>query len=201
MASPNYLSLQQEAENEKTMGSRLAELAQISTELAQMVAKNPSTPPELLGELSKSQDAKTRQHVAGNPNTPIDLLWELGVEFPQQLVNNPILCLLLLENPNLIDTIPQKTLCSIFTLETVPVYFRELALNYPKPWMRQRIAQNYKTHVSILELLAKDSDRTVRHHIAKHPKTPVSLMELLARDEDYWVRFGVATNPQAIARF
>ena len=45
---PELLSLQLDAINEKTSSDRLIELAQISTELAQLVAKNPIAPPELL---------------------------------------------------------------------------------------------------------------------------------------------------------
>jgi hypothetical protein len=63
-------SLQQEAAKEKTSSDRLVELAHISTELAQFLAKNPCAPPDLLRELSNSSDATICQNVAANPNTP-----------------------------------------------------------------------------------------------------------------------------------
>ncbi len=62
--SPQPLNLQQEAVHENTPSDRLIELAQISTELAQLVAKNPSAPSELLRELSESSD---RTHL-NSPN-------------------------------------------------------------------------------------------------------------------------------------
>ena len=82
MNAAEFLKLKQEAENENTSGDRLAELAQISTELARVVAKNPNTPSEVLRSLSESDDTATRQNVAGNPNTPTNVLWKLGEEFP-----------------------------------------------------------------------------------------------------------------------
>ncbi len=126
---PEFLSLQQEAANEKTMGDRLTEFAKISTELAQLIAKNPSTPPELLRKLANSKDATTRQNVAANPNTPSELLLNLGAEFPEQLLDNPIFSLLLLENPNLVNEMPIATLISILNLEKVPVFLLEQAVN------------------------------------------------------------------------
>jgi hypothetical protein len=50
------LSLEQEAIHESTPCDRLRELAEISIELAQLVAKNPIAPSELLRELSNSSD-------------------------------------------------------------------------------------------------------------------------------------------------
>ncbi len=93
MKSAEFLKLRQEAENENTGSDRLVELAQISTELARVVAKNPCATPELLRSLSGSYDTETRPNVAANPNTPTEVLWLLGVQFPQQILDNPIFSL------------------------------------------------------------------------------------------------------------
>ncbi len=50
----------QEAASESTSCDRLRELALASTDLARLVSKNPSAPPELLQELSASSDLRTR---------------------------------------------------------------------------------------------------------------------------------------------
>jgi hypothetical protein len=110
---PEFHSLQLEAVNEKTSSDRLYELAQISTPLAQLVAQNSCTAPELLRELGNSSDVTTHQHVAANPNTPTEVLLKLGSKFPQQLLDNPIFSLLLLENPNLVNEMPISTLISL----------------------------------------------------------------------------------------
>lgn len=44
--------------------------------------------------------AVIRRNIAMNSNAPIETLWKLGVEFPKQVIQNPRLLLLRLENPN-----------------------------------------------------------------------------------------------------
>ncbi|GET41022.1 hypothetical protein [Microseira wollei] len=95
-------AIKQEGANENTCGDRLTELAQISTELARVVAKNPCATSEVLRILSSSDDTETRQNVAGNPNTPTQVLWQLGAKFRQALLDNPIFSLLFVEKPNLV---------------------------------------------------------------------------------------------------
>jgi hypothetical protein len=63
LTEAEFLKWQQEAENENTSGDRLAELVQISTALARVVAKNPNTPSEVLRSLSESDDTETRQKI------------------------------------------------------------------------------------------------------------------------------------------
>ena len=50
----------QEAASESTSCDQLCELAFVCTDLARLVAKNHSVPPELLQELSASSDLRTR---------------------------------------------------------------------------------------------------------------------------------------------
>lgn len=154
----DYLSLQQEAANERTSGERLKELAKIGTDLARRVAKNPSAPPELLKQLARCNDATTRSHVTANPNTPTEVLRHLGGEFPEQLIDNPIFPLLWLENPNLARKMPFTTLASLLQQERVPVFFLEQTANH---W-----------------------DRKVQLTVAMHPQTPRTALEKLVRCRD-----------------
>jgi 3-methyladenine DNA glycosylase AlkC len=101
------ISLLYEAVNAKTSSDRLFELAKISTELAQLVAQNPSTPSELLRKLASSGEAIARSRIAANPNTPIEVLQELADEFPKEVLDNPVFPLLSLENPNILDKLFQ----------------------------------------------------------------------------------------------
>lgn len=64
------------------------------------LAASPDTSPEQLRELAAISSKSISFRVAANPNTPIDVLWKLGTKFPKQLLENPVLPLLLLENPN-----------------------------------------------------------------------------------------------------
>ncbi|MGL6340140.1 MAG: hypothetical protein ACRC80_13510, partial [Waterburya sp.] len=64
-------------------------------------AQDENTSPEILAKLADSKDRLTRQYVVSNPNVSQETLFILGVEFPKELLENPIFDLLLLENPNL----------------------------------------------------------------------------------------------------
>lgn len=183
------MSIQQEAANEKTSSDRLFELAHISTELAQLVAKNSCTPPELLRELGNSSDIITRQNVAANPNTPTEVLLDLGAEFSEQLLDNPIFSLLLLENPNLVNEISISTLISFLKQEKVPISLLEQAINRrydatevllddvfnekastPKPHARlgMALAMNAQTPPTVLEELIECWDSQVQEAARLH---------------------------------
>ncbi|MDJ0746371.1 MAG: hypothetical protein QNJ32_23820 [Xenococcaceae cyanobacterium MO_167.B27] len=71
----------------------------MNIEQARQLAKDETTSPEILAELARSEDYQTRQRVAENPNTPTKVLLKICREFPSELMNNPVVPLLLLENP------------------------------------------------------------------------------------------------------
>jgi hypothetical protein len=164
----DYLSLQQEAANERTSGERLKELANIGIDLARRVASNPSAPPDLLQKLMNSKDATTRSHVAANPNTPTEVLLHLGGDFPQQLLNNPIFALLWLENPNFIDEMPSTTLVNLLKQERVPVFVLERAASHWDWEVRLAVATNAQTPRTTLETLIRCSDVNVAQAAQLH---------------------------------
>ncbi|MCD8487257.1 MAG: hypothetical protein LRZ84_11145, partial [Desertifilum sp.] len=137
--------------------------------LLEQLASNPNTPPEKLRELATCEDIAIRQLVVANPNTPTEVLWRLGKLFPAQLLENPLLPLLFLENPNLIAQIPDETLLRLFELETVPDYLYQ-RLTQAKLNVRQAIALNPNTTRHWLELLATDQNIGVRARSAKKYK-------------------------------
>lgn len=124
-----------------------------SIEIARIDARNPSTNPNLLRKLGLSEDRDIRERVATNPNTPIEVLLELGIQFPEQVLSNPVLLLLLLENLNLIEQMPSATL------------------------IRIKIALHPKTPVHILEQLAQDENYSVREAVIENPNLPKSVLE------------------------
>ena len=188
--SSQFLNLELEAANEKTSSDRLTELASVTTDLARIIAKNPSATPELLRKLSASCDFTTRLHVTLNPNTPTDILLELGRSFPEQLLRNPRYPLLLQENPNLLA----GTLQNLLKLEGLPVYVLEKFAKHQNVWVRAEIAINANTPVTILEELARDRD-TVRQSVAHNLNAPKSILQELAKDINWRVRQAVASNP------
>jgi predicted DNA-binding WGR domain protein len=74
-----------------------------------------------------------------------------------------------------------------WTIESI----REALPNY-EAW--DDVAINPKTPVPILEVLAKDSDESVRCAVARNNSTPSSLREVLAKDSHEFVREGVAMS-------
>jgi hypothetical protein len=205
-----------------TPTEHLQELARTSIEFARLVATNPTTSPELLQELSDSQDTITRRNVTANPNTPTQVLLKLGAEFPGELIANPIFSLLFLETPNLISQIPSTTLQNLLMQKSVPSFFVKMVAKTEKniyacfyvairpttpvkvlaelaqhchEKVRASVAQNPKTPVHLLEKLAEDKQWQVRGGVANNPNTPVTILEQLAQDESEGVRYPVANNP------
>jgi hypothetical protein len=160
----------QEAASENTSQQRLRELVGISTEVARMVASNVNAEPNLLEELSLSRDNEIRQSVAGNPNTPTDILWRLGEEFPEEILENPIFSLLLLENPNLVDEIPGRTLFNLLKLEQIPHSFMQKVVD------KGVYSNEYSYEIESNLLIA----------IATNPKTPKSILTKLTKLNQDW---------------
>jgi Leucine rich repeat variant len=130
--SSNLLALVHEAASETNKDINLEELA-INLEQARATAANICTAPGILLALSTSKDYETRKAVASNPNTPTETLFQLGIEFPQELLENPVFSLLLLENPNLFQELPEDTQASLLKLEVIPDTFLQWALSYRYP--------------------------------------------------------------------
>ncbi len=97
-----------EARSTHTLADRLEELAVQSTALARLVACNDSAMPELLEQLSHHSDATVRKWVCAHANAPPEVLGKLGGQFPQQLLDNPALDFMILENPNLLGNCPRR---------------------------------------------------------------------------------------------
>ena len=60
-------------------------------EEARLLAEDETTEPEILAELAKSQDYQTRKNVAKNTNTPKEVLLHICMEFPSEVMNNPVI--------------------------------------------------------------------------------------------------------------
>ncbi|RUT07844.1 hypothetical protein DSM106972_021040 [Dulcicalothrix desertica PCC 7102] len=57
--------------------------------------------------------------VAQNPNTPPNILQQLFRRFPNQVINNCVIDLLILENPNFISRLCE-TYCDVFRYKELP---------------------------------------------------------------------------------
>ncbi len=142
--SSNLLALVHEAASETTSDIDLEELTCMTPELTRVLAANICTTPDILLSLSTSKDYETRKAVASNPNTPTEILFKLGIEFPHELLENPVFSLLLLENPNLLQELPEDTQASLLKLEVIPDTFLRWALSYRRPKTMFAVAMNPK---------------------------------------------------------
>lgn len=149
----------------------LEELSQDQT-LAGVLAQNPACPPELLERLS-CRSRRLARLVVQNPNTPKALLFRLGVKYPKELLQNPLLLLVTLEDPGFWASASDDFLESLCAREDAPIEA-----------ICQSLAGSISTRLSRLRLL-----------LAGHPRTPTFMLEQLAGDWDPSVRWKASKNP------
>ncbi len=147
----------QEAANTHTSPERLKELWLHSPKLGIILASNENAPAELLQELAVNEDEQIRQAVCSNPNTPTDILFKLGEEFPQELFDNPVFSLLLLENPNLIEDIPESTLVSLLKSPSIPDSYLQWAIQSKRASILFAVVMNPKINKDDLQKLINNS--------------------------------------------
>jgi pentose-5-phosphate-3-epimerase len=153
------LTPEQQACSLNTSSKQLHALAEQSKKLARLVCTNPNAAPDLLQKLANSCDDKILLAIASNPNTPTNILWKVGVEFPEEVLSNPVFSLLLLENANLIEEIPQKTLESFLKVDIVPDSFIKWVVNTKKQNdLALAVTMNPKSSKEILEQLINHED-------------------------------------------
>lgn len=162
------LTLEQEADCETTSANRLSELARMGLDCARRVAANFNADSELLQELSFHRDAIVRQGVASNPNTPTEVLLRLGAEFPAELLDNPVLSLLILENPNLVNEMPIATLRRVLRLPHVPFFLIEQAADKADHEVQLALAMNLQTPQKELERLTHSNSPEVSQAACLH---------------------------------
>ncbi|MDY6803672.1 MAG: hypothetical protein SXA11_07685 [Cyanobacteriota bacterium] len=165
--------IDREATDEKTPPARLRELAKINPAIASLVANNPNAEPELLRELAGSEEDFIRKNVAANPNTPKEVLWWLGEKFPTEVLDNAVFPLLLLENPNLIENIPQNTMINFLQCSTVPISFMEWAvkIDYSNKWA---LLTHWRERVGLSLAMNGQTPRTILEELVRSENTPVA---------------------------
>lgn len=156
-------------------------MLKMNQEAIRLQAKDETTAPDVLTELSISEDKLTRQYVASNPNTPIETLAMLSKEFPDEIVDNPIFDLLLLEDPESIFIKIYLARSSKTPPETL-----ERLINDREIKVRAAVAENPYTTVDILEKLAKPKDQhlLVFLTIARHQNISLNIVELLFKNSN-----------------
>lgn len=151
-------------------------------------AQNENTSSEILAELAQIEDSLTRKYVASNPNTPVEILQKLASEFPEEIMANPILDLLILESPQSITAIKMAIAQSPHT----PRRIYDVMVDFVS---KMRQAQNENTPPKILAQLAnKDESIPIRKAVARNSSTSKKTLDYLEKDE-WHVLTEVAKNP------
>ena len=151
------LSPRQLAKDPQTNAEQLKSLVGIDTSIDRLVAQHPNTDEVTLDHLGSSKDKTTRKYVAAHPGTPHDVLFKLASQFPEQFFNNPVLDLILLENPQLLDAIPPRVLSSLVKREYCPVSFLEAAAESKNESVIRALLMNPQTPRSaILKILKQN---------------------------------------------
>jgi hypothetical protein len=154
-ADPALLS---EALAPDTPAHRLESLAELGyLSVRRLIAARPDAPSSALIRLSESFDEETLQALSKNPQLPVASAPILAGLFPEDFLQNPLLPLLLLEDPSL-GCFSSEVLCRLVRCASFPSeilfalaehpseYVRLAILEHPdlSPATRARVA-NYRT--------------------------------------------------------
>ena len=103
--------------------STLERLAFRSFKMNRLIALHPNASAELLARLAKSPDKTTRRNVALNPQTSKEVLLSLAPAFAGEFFRNPAFDFLLIEDPNLLFSLPVGVLKNILKRDDCPDSF------------------------------------------------------------------------------
>lgn len=104
-----------------------------SSELAEMVASNAGIYAHLLRKIQIDETHHDAATLAGDPNTAPQILLRLAGLHPEAFSQNPILPLLLLENPNFLGEMRIDMLMSLMRYEGLPAELLRWIVTHGKP--------------------------------------------------------------------
>ena len=142
--------------------SDLSKAAERFPEVDRVMASRSDTPSKLLTKLSHSSDRSTRSKVTANTNTPTADYVRLGQQFPKEFLANPVLDLLLLENPGLLSELPAALLTRIAKTESCPETFLVWASSHSVEKVQLAVAMNAKAPTAALDTLQASVFKKVR---------------------------------------
>ena len=194
------------------------------------LAENPHTPPEQLQELllENQKNYAVLTAIAVHPNMSKELLIELArndnpydddvTDYFCKTDQNPVMNLLLLEHPNLVEDIylacfdelpefcsdPEEICCFddrdlyreyVSFMYYLPDWFVDNAVKHKSEDLRAFVAGRiWGTQEKHIELLIEDESDFVRYAMACSPCVSDSVLEKLIEDEDEEVRIAPAKN-------
>lgn len=140
-------------------------------------AQDEKTPSETLAKLARVEDRLIRQYVASNPNTCVKTLKKLALEFPNLVMANPVLDLLILESNSI-----TKIKTAIAKSSNVSEEVLNRLKDDSEPCVRYAVARNPKTPSDTLNYLKGDSNVFVRRAAALSPNPVTHASKLRHHD-------------------
>ena len=136
-----------------------------------LLAKHPNAGVELLEKLSHSSDPATRKAVTSNPNTPTVVYVKLGQQFPKEFLTNPILDLLILESPDLLQEFTDNLLVQLLRRPECPEEFLLWAAGHSSEKVQLAVAMNAKAPLGALRTLGTSQHKKVRRTVDQTQST------------------------------
>ena len=171
LAGSEFLTVQQAvAQHLNTSPPMLHALSLRGLAVQRALAKNPALPTELIHRLASLTDSQLGWSLAQNPNTPPAIALRLAEKFPEALLKNPALALILLERPEAISEMSEKLANAFLYMKT------------PPSWLWEGISAQQNKYTRIIA--------------AKHTLAPVWLLKKLSEDENETVRKAARENPR-----
>ena len=161
-----------------------------------LLAKHLRANAELLEKLSHSSDQATRRAVAGNPNTPQQIYVRLGQQFPKEFLANPMLDLLLMENPALMDEVPEALLNRLLKQADCPASLLTWAAAHDHEKVQLAVAMNANAPQQALQLLRQSKHPTVCEAVRHTPSTFLEEDPEIAFEKAVRERLGSMTSKE-----
>lgn len=148
-----------------------------------LLAQDPATPPGQLQDLGLGTNSRAiKQAVAGNPNTPPALLLALAGRYWQAFLENPVLPLLLLEDPGLPHRLPLRVLRALVRREGVPPLILQTLARHPDREVREGARFHVDAEAGPATDEATNWQAILRRELEKLPAQRATLPELLDLD-------------------
>ncbi len=147
------------------------------------LARNLSTPSDVLESLSKDKWEKVRISVATHPNTPPTVLKDLANDTDRDVVQTAAWVIKEQQEKYTAEGVRKNPKTPTHVLE-------KLAKKHPRT-----ICEHPNTPLELLLEFSKSDNSQIRGFVAENPRTPIIILEQLAYDDSTEVRWNVAQNP------
>ena len=134
--------------------STLESLAFQSFKINRMIALHPNASADLLAKLAQSPDKATRRNVARNPQTSKEVLLYLAPTFAGEFFLNPAFDFLLMEDPNLLFSLPVGVLKNIMKRDDCPNSFLNWAAKCGDKTHQLAVVSRVEVKKAILQQIA-----------------------------------------------